>query len=50
MRVFSSFRTYQVVVRYFESTVHLCLLEPWLRELGFTFCYGTIILKIYRYV
>ncbi|XP_057370985.1 uncharacterized protein LOC130691957 [Daphnia carinata] len=37
-----------VVVRYFESSADLCLLEPWLRELGFTCCYGTIILKIYR--
>lgn len=38
----------KVVVRYFESSADLCLLEPWLRELGFTCCYGTIILKIYR--
>jgi len=37
-----------VVVRYFESSTEFCLLEPWLRELGFTFCYGTIVLKIYR--
>ena len=37
-------------MRYFESSADLCLLEPWLRELGFTCCYGTIILKIYRYV
>ncbi|XP_032778292.2 probable G-protein coupled receptor 158 [Daphnia magna] len=37
-----------VVVRYFESSADLCLLEPWLRELGFTCCYGTIVLKIYR--
>lgn len=40
----------KVVVRYFESSADLCLLEPWLRELGFTCCYGTIVLKIYRSV
>ena len=42
------FFPFKVVVRYFESSADLCLLEPWLRELGFTCCYGTIVLKIYR--
>ncbi|XP_068084648.1 metabotropic glycine receptor [Anabrus simplex] len=37
-----------VVVRFFDPSVELCLLEPWCRELGFVICYGAIILKLYR--
>ncbi|CAG7687436.1 unnamed protein product [Allacma fusca] len=25
-----------------------CIIEPWLREMGFSLCYGAIVLKIYR--
>lgn len=25
-----------------------CFLEPWFRELGFAFCYGAIVIKLYR--
>ncbi|GLG96846.1 Probable G-protein coupled receptor CG31760 [Gryllus bimaculatus] len=37
-----------VVVRFFEPSVLQCLIEPWVRELGFVICYGAIILKLYR--
>uniref|UniRef100_T1IIA3 G-protein coupled receptors family 3 profile domain-containing protein n=1 Tax=Strigamia maritima TaxID=126957 RepID=T1IIA3_STRMM len=37
-----------VVCRYFEPTTLNCLLEPWFRELGFAFCYGAIVLKMYK--
>jgi G protein-coupled receptor 158 len=25
-----------------------CFLEPWFREIGFAFCYGAIVIKVYR--
>lgn len=27
-----------------------CLIEPWLREIGFIICYGAIVLKLYRHL
>lgn len=38
----------QVLVRYFEPTSLTCLVEPWLRELGFSIFYGSILIKLYR--
>lgn len=38
----------QVIVRYYESSSITCMIEPWLREVGFAFCYGSIIIKVYR--
>lgn len=38
----------QVIVRYFEPTSLTCLVEPWLRELGFSIFYGSILIKLYR--
>lgn len=35
-------------MRYFEPTSITCLLEPWLRELGFSIFYGSILIKLYR--
>ena len=37
-----------MVIRYFEPTPINCLIEPWLREVGFGFFYGSIIIKLYR--
>ncbi|XP_067624423.1 uncharacterized protein smog isoform X2 [Eurosta solidaginis] len=39
-----------VTVHFFPATTERCLLEPWLRELGFITCYGAIILKLYRHL
>ena len=38
----------QIILRYFGSTPMICLIEPWLRELGFGFFYGSVIIKLYR--
>jgi hypothetical protein len=37
-----------VLMRYFQATSLTCLLEPWLRELGFSTFYGSILIKLYR--
>ncbi|XP_017116779.1 probable G-protein coupled receptor 158 isoform X3 [Drosophila elegans] len=39
-----------VAVHFFPASTERCLLEPWLRELGFITCYGAIILKLYRHL
>ncbi|XP_030748253.1 probable G-protein coupled receptor 158 [Sitophilus oryzae] len=39
-----------VVIRIFEPSIIQCLLEPWIREIGFIVCYGAIILKLYRHL
>lgn len=41
---------FQIIVRFFEPSVLQCLLEPWVREMGFIICYGAIILKLYRHL
>jgi len=38
----------KVVVRYFGPSPLHCLLEPWFRELGFGFLYGSVVIKLYR--
>ncbi|XP_025405650.1 probable G-protein coupled receptor 158 [Sipha flava] len=38
----------EVLVQYFTPTLPLCLLSPWIRELGFVILYGAIDLKLYR--
>lgn len=49
MILFGALLIYQtVIVRYFEPSNIICLIEPWFRELGFAICYGAIVLKIYR--
>lgn len=40
----------QVAVHFFPASTERCLLEPWLREIGFITCYGAIILKLYRHL
>lgn len=35
-------------MRYFEPTPATCLLRPWLRELGFSVFYGSILIKLYK--
>lgn len=37
-------------LHFFPASTLRCLLEPWLRELGFIICYGAIILKLYRHL
>lgn len=37
-----------MLVHYFEPSSVTCLLEPWLRELGFSIFYGSILIKLYR--
>uniref|UniRef100_A0AAN0LVY7 G-protein coupled receptor 3 n=1 Tax=Polyphagotarsonemus latus TaxID=1204166 RepID=A0AAN0LVY7_9ACAR len=37
-----------VIIQYFEPKPLNCFIEPWFRELGFGFCYGSIIIKLYR--
>ena len=37
-----------IILRYFEATPTNCLIEPWLREVGFGLFYGSIIIKLYR--
>lgn len=39
---------FQVILRYYESSTTTCFLEPWFREIGFAFFYGSIIIKVYR--
>lgn len=39
-----------VGLHFFPASTLRCLLEPWLRELGFIVCYGAIILKLYRHL
>ncbi|OQV20746.1 putative G-protein coupled receptor 158 [Hypsibius exemplaris] len=39
-----------VIIRYFHPSFHLCLAEPWFRELGFVFFYCGVILKLYKVV
>ncbi|XP_053961780.1 uncharacterized protein LOC128865430 isoform X1 [Anastrepha ludens] len=39
-----------VAVHFFPASTERCLLEPWLREVGFVTCYGAIILKLYRHL
>ncbi|XP_065163117.1 metabotropic glycine receptor isoform X2 [Atheta coriaria] len=39
-----------VVLQFFEVSPLQCLLEPWAREMGFVFCYGAIVLKLYRHM
>lgn len=38
----------QVIVDSFGPHGIVCLIMPWLRELGFTIVYGTLILRIYK--
>lgn len=37
-----------VILRYYESSTTTCFLEPWFREIGFAFFYGSVIIKVYR--
>lgn len=37
-----------MLVRHFEPTSVTCLLAPWLRELGFSIFYGSILIKLYK--
>lgn len=39
-----------VLLHFLEASTLRCLLEPWLRELGFVICYGAITLKLYRHL
>ncbi|XP_063697522.1 metabotropic glycine receptor [Culicoides brevitarsis] len=39
-----------VALHFLPASTTRCLLEPWLRELGFCVCYGAIGLKLYRYL
>ncbi|XP_065357902.1 metabotropic glycine receptor isoform X3 [Calliphora vicina] len=39
-----------VAIHFFPASTERCLIEPWLRELGFITCYGAIILKLYRHL
>lgn len=36
----------KVILRYYESNTTTCFLEPWFREIGFAFFYGSIIIKV----
>lgn len=40
----------KVAIHFFPASTERCLIEPWLRELGFITCYGAIILKLYRHL
>ncbi|RWS15613.1 sweet-taste receptor-like protein [Dinothrombium tinctorium] len=49
MILFGAFLLYiTVIIRYFEPTPITCFIEPWFRELGFGFCFGAIVIKVYR--
>ncbi|KAF7488855.1 Putative G-protein coupled receptor [Sarcoptes scabiei] len=37
-----------VIIRCHESNTITCFVEPWFREIGFAFCYGSIVIKVYR--
>ncbi|XP_050307291.1 probable G-protein coupled receptor 158 isoform X2 [Anthonomus grandis grandis] len=39
-----------VIIRSLEPSIERCLLEPWIREIGFIICYGAIVLKLYRHL
>lgn len=45
-----NFTAPQVGLHFLPASTVRCLLEPWLRELGFIVCYGAIILKLYRHL
>lgn len=45
-----NFAAPQVGLHFLPASTVRCLLEPWLRELGFIVCYGAIILKLYRHL
>lgn len=40
----------QVVILYFEPSTFRCILLRWVRLLGFATVYGTVTLKLHRYV
>lgn len=40
----------QVALHFLPATSIRCMLEPWLREVGFIICYGAIVLKLYRHL
>ena len=40
----------QVVILYFEPSTFRCILLRWARLLGFATVYGTVTLKLHRYV
>jgi len=50
--LFSSFSPSQrqVAIHFLPATSLRCLIEPWLREIGFIICYGAIVLKLYRHL
>ena len=37
-----------MIIRYYNSSTTTCFLEPWAREIGFSICYGSILIKVYR--
>ncbi|CRL00772.1 CLUMA_CG014026, isoform B [Clunio marinus] len=39
-----------VALHFLPATSFRCMLEPWLREVGFIICYGAIVLKLYRHL
>lgn len=41
---------FQVVILYFQPSVFRCILLRWVRLLGFATVYGTVTLKLYRYL
>jgi G protein-coupled receptor 158 len=42
--------SFQVAIHFLPATTWRCMLEPWLREIGFIICYGAIVLKLYRHL
>lgn len=40
----------QVVILYFEPSTFRCILLRWVRLLGFATVYGTVTLKLHRYI
>jgi G protein-coupled receptor 158 len=42
--------SFQVALHFFPATTFRCMMEPWLREIGFIICYGAIVLKLYRHL
>lgn len=48
--LFLSLLTPQVVILYFEPSTFRCILLRWVRLLGFATVYGTVTLKLHRYI
>lgn len=41
---------FTIFVMYFEASLTTCMTQPWFRQIGFALVYGSILIRLYRYV